>query len=114
MTNDAWFGRTAAPAQHFAVSVLRAVENRRSLVRAANTGISGFIRPTGEVAATTGLFETTGLCAQVPAMTRTTFFTRHGDLLGMVSLVAIFLVFVVKRLKILNPETPTKLFRGDR
>ena len=99
ITNDAWFGRTSAPAQHFAIAVLRAVENRRSLVRAANTGISGFILPTGEVSAATGLFETTGLVRQVPAMTRTTFFTRHGDIFGITALVAILLVFMVKRLK---------------
>jgi len=99
ITNDAWFGKTAAPTQHFAIAVLRAVETRRSLVRAANTGISGFILPTGEIKAATGLFEAAGLVRTVPALTRTSFFTRHGDLLGMAAILAIFLFFVVKGFK---------------
>ena len=49
ITNDAWFKKTSSPYQHFQASVLRAVENRVSLVRAANTGVSGFIAPTGEI-----------------------------------------------------------------
>ncbi|MCG8619188.1 MAG: apolipoprotein N-acyltransferase, partial [Desulfobacterales bacterium] len=76
ITNDAWFGRTSAPAQHFSIAVLRAVENRRSVVRAANTGISGFIDPAGRITATTGLFDTTSLSAAVPALTRSTFYSR--------------------------------------
>jgi apolipoprotein N-acyltransferase len=48
ITNDAWYKKTSAAAQHFQASVLRAVENRVFLVRAANTGISGFINPKGE------------------------------------------------------------------
>ncbi|MFQ5719372.1 MAG: apolipoprotein N-acyltransferase, partial [Acidobacteriota bacterium] len=58
ITNDAWFGRSAAPAQHFAMAVMRAAEMRRWLVRAANTGISGIITPGGEVVARPELFET--------------------------------------------------------
>ena len=58
ITNDAWFGRSAAPAQHFAMAVVRAAETRRWLVRAANTGISGVVTPRGEVVVATPLFET--------------------------------------------------------
>ncbi|HSO20754.1 MAG TPA: apolipoprotein N-acyltransferase, partial [Desulfosarcina sp.] len=57
LTNDAWFGRSSAAFQHFSMAVFRAVENRRSLVRCANTGISGFVDPAGRVVAKTGLFE---------------------------------------------------------
>ncbi|MCG8633224.1 MAG: apolipoprotein N-acyltransferase, partial [Desulfobacterales bacterium] len=99
MTNDAWFGRTSAPAQHFAIAALRAVENRRSVVRAANTGISGFIDPAGRVLSQTALFETGSLSRPVPALTRTTFYTRHGDLIGMAALVAILLSFMVKGIR---------------
>ncbi len=49
ITNDAWFKKTASPYQHMQGSVFRAVENRRYVIRAANTGVSGFISPTGEV-----------------------------------------------------------------
>ena len=49
ITNDAWFGKTSSPHQHLAASVLRAVEVRRYLIRAANTGVSGFIAPTGKI-----------------------------------------------------------------
>ena len=56
LTNDAWFGRSAAPRQHFAMAVFRAAETRRWLLRAANTGISGLIAPDGRIVAATDLF----------------------------------------------------------
>ena len=56
ITNDAWFGRTPAPYQHEAMSVFRAVEERRWLVRAANTGVSSIIAPTGERMLKTDIF----------------------------------------------------------
>ena len=96
ITNDAWFGQTSAPGQHFAVAVLRAVENRRSVVRAANTGISGFIDPLGRVMEETGLFEKAAITKPVPVLEEISFYTRHGELLVMAALVAIFLGFMVK------------------
>jgi len=96
MTNDAWFGQTSAARQHFTIAVLRAVENRRSIVRAANTGISGFIDPLGRVLSETGLFTTGAITRPVPALEEISFYTRYGDLLGMGALVAICLGFMVK------------------
>jgi len=49
ITNDAWFGRSPAAHQHFISSVFRAVENRVWIVRSANTGVSGFISPSGKI-----------------------------------------------------------------
>ena len=53
VSNDAWLGRSAGPHQHFAHAVLRAVENRVAVVRAANTGVSGIVDPLGRVVART-------------------------------------------------------------
>jgi len=80
LTNDAWFGKTAAPYQHFSMAVFRAVENRRSLVRAANTGISGFIDPAGRIVARTDLFCDAVLTRPVALCRETAFYTRYGDL----------------------------------
>ena len=96
MTNDAWFGITSAARQHFSIAVLRAVENRRSVVRAANTGISGFIDPAGRVIEETGLFTTAAITRPVPTLETISFYTRHGEVMGMAALVAICLGFMVK------------------
>lgn len=78
-TNDAWFGHTAAPYQHFAMSIIRAVETGRSVVRAANTGISGVIKPSGRVQYMTGLFETTTFVQPVDLHDEMTLYTRLGN-----------------------------------
>ncbi|SMD01935.1 Apolipoprotein N-acyltransferase [Desulfocicer vacuolatum DSM 3385] len=88
MTNDAWFGRTSAPLQHFSMAVFRAVENRRSVARAANTGISGFIDPRGVITGTTALFEKTTLTRQVPCISSMSFYTTHGDVFAWVCLIS--------------------------
>ncbi len=96
ITNDAWFGDSSAPHQHFAIAVFRAVENRRSLARAANTGISGIIYPDGTVVSQTRLFADAVVTEDVPLLTCSSFYTVHGDLFAVSSLVAICLVFVLK------------------
>jgi len=79
VTNDAWFGRTGAPYQHFSMAVLRAVENRVPVARAANTGISGFIDAKGRILETSGIFTEAYLTRTlVPGSTKT-FYTRYGD-----------------------------------
>jgi apolipoprotein N-acyltransferase len=79
LTNDAWYGRSSAPFQHFMITVFRAVENRRTLVRAANTGISGFVDPLGRVASATALFEDAAVARSLPMLTERSFYTRWGD-----------------------------------
>lgn len=80
ITNDAWYGTTAGPYQHFSLATLRAVENRRALVRAANTGISGFIDPVGRVLDPTALMVEAAVTRPVPLLDAETLYTRHGDL----------------------------------
>ncbi len=86
ITNDAWFGRTSAPHQHFSIAVFRAVENRRALVRCANTGISGFILPTGKVAAVSQLFVDAVMTNRIPVIKTETIYTRYGDWLAVACL----------------------------
>jgi apolipoprotein N-acyltransferase len=88
ITNDAWFGDTSAPYQHFAQASMRAVENGRYLVRAANTGISGIVDPYGRVLAQSGLFEPAVIQGEVVYRTEKTLYTRIGDLAAYLSVVA--------------------------
>jgi apolipoprotein N-acyltransferase len=86
ITNDAWFGTTSGPYQHFSMTIFRAVENRRALARAANTGISGFIDPVGRILASTRLLEEVALTRPLPLFRQITFYTRHGDLFALACL----------------------------
>jgi apolipoprotein N-acyltransferase len=79
MTNDGWFGRTSGPLQHLAMYPFRAVEHRTAVVRAANTGVSAFIAPTGRIVSTLGLFERGVLIRRVPLRSVETLYTRWGD-----------------------------------
>ena len=86
ITNDAWFGRTVAPYQHFAQASMRAIENGRYLVRAANTGISGIVDPYGRVVARSDLFATAVVVGDVRFLRATTVYTRIGDAFAYASL----------------------------
>lgn len=80
ITNDAWFGNTSAPYQHLSMYSLRAVENRVSVVRAANTGVSAFINKYGVIKSRTGVFERGYLKGQVETSDYRTFYTRFGNI----------------------------------
>lgn len=95
LTNDAWFGKSSAAMQHFSISVFRAVENRRTLVRAANTGISGFISPAGEILETTPVFEDRVLSLSVPLLNYQSFYSKHGDLFAICSILLFFAVTIL-------------------
>lgn len=87
ITNDAWYGTTAGPYQHFSLAVLRAVENRRALVRAANTGISGFIDPVGRLLDLTPLMQEAAVVRGLPLLDTGTVYTRFGDILAVTCLI---------------------------
>jgi len=88
LTNDGWYKDTWAPYQHFYVNIFRAVENRRPVIRAANTGISGAIDPYGAVIARLDLGQRGVLSAEVPMglFPEGSFYSRHGDWFGWLCL----------------------------
>ena len=94
ITNDAWYGQSSAPYQSMAMAVLRAVETKRSLVRAANTGISGFVDPLGRVTAQTALFTEAALAAPVSMLDQATIFSRYGYRFGAFCFLLIPLMLV--------------------
>jgi apolipoprotein N-acyltransferase len=93
ITNDAWFGDSGAPYQHLSMATLRAVENGVYLVRAANTGISALIAPTGRILQQSDLFGEAVLSGTVTPGTAKTFYTRYGDLFAWAcSLISVLLL----------------------
>jgi apolipoprotein N-acyltransferase len=86
ITNDAWYGDSSAPYQHFALATIRAVEQGRYLARAANTGISGVVDPYGRVIGATRVFEEAVVVTEVRALTGRTLYATIGDLVAQLAL----------------------------
>ncbi|MBW2092025.1 MAG: apolipoprotein N-acyltransferase [Deltaproteobacteria bacterium] len=94
-TNDAWYGHTSAPYQLLSQSRLRAVENRRTVIRAANTGISAIIWPTGEVIVKLGFSERGVITGLIPYMDSKTIYTYIGEIIPQLCLIVVFIVYVL-------------------
>lgn len=90
VTNDAWYKDTSAPHQHFAHAILRAVETRRWVLRAANTGVSGIIGPDGKVHARTATFKEAVATASFVPATDVSPYSAYGD--WPIGLAGVFLV----------------------
>lgn len=85
ISNDGWWGDTPGYRHLFSISRLRAIEHRRAIARSANTGMSGFISPCGEVGATLGWNERGVITSRVPLSREMTFYTRYGDYIGRIA-----------------------------
>ncbi|MGH7229712.1 MAG: apolipoprotein N-acyltransferase, partial [Nitrospiraceae bacterium] len=99
ITNDAWFGKSAAAFQHFGMVVLRAVENRVAFARSANTGISGFIDPQGRILHATPVFTEEVVIDRIPVGRVRTFYTQQGDLFAYGCVIITGLFLLVARLQ---------------
>ncbi|MEN6622652.1 MAG: apolipoprotein N-acyltransferase [Smithella sp.] len=96
ITNDAWFGPTSAPFQHFSMAVFRAVETRLYLVRAANTGISAIINPTGDIVVQTDIFKKAAIKYNVKYSNIKTIYSKYGDVLVLVCFgLIVFFCFII-------------------
>jgi apolipoprotein N-acyltransferase len=87
ITNDAWFGGTSAVYQHAAHLVMRAIENRVGIARAANSGISEFVDPLGRRHRRTALDTRTFVAHELVTTDAVTLYTRWGDWVGTLVLV---------------------------
>ena len=95
ITNDAWYGQSSAPYQHFLQASMRAIEQGRFLARAANTGITGFVDPYGRVLQKTEIFERDILVGDVRLLEGRTIYGRIGDLFAYIcaALTSVALLF---------------------
>lgn len=98
VTNDGWWGDTPGYKQHMSFSRLRAIENRRWVVRSANTGISCFINQRGDVVQASNWWEEATLKQQVNLNSEATFYIKYGDVMGrsfsFVSILLLLYTFV--------------------
>ena len=115
MTNDAWYGRTGAPHQFLAMTALRAAENGRWLVRAANTGVSAIIDARGRVRDSTALFEESMVIADVPikATAAPTIYARVGDVFAWICIVVTLACLALAKFKPVSDRESSDGPRGQ-
>jgi len=101
VTNDAWTNSPKFELQHFSISIFRSIENRVSLVRCANGGVTACVDPYGRVIGSLPVFTTDLLVCDVPVSEegRLTFYSRHGDLLPWLFIAFIVTIVIVALVK---------------
>lgn len=97
ITNDAWFGNTSAPYQHLSMTVFRAVENKLFLARAANTGISAIIDPTGKILRQSKIFERTIVHGEIKYLNIPTYYSEYGDIFVYVCILLLLSIYFISR-----------------
>ncbi len=95
ITNDGWYEKSYGPYQHAAIARFRCIENRRSMARCANTGVSQFIDRFGRVYADVPWWQRTSLTAEVERSRAMTFYTTHPDLFAKIAVAVSGLFLVV-------------------
>ena len=100
ITNDGWWKNTPGYKQHLSFARLRAIETRRSIARAANTGISCFINQRGDVSQSTGWWVDAAINGNINTNDKITFYVKYGDYIARISLfvsVLLILNLMVRR-----------------
>lgn len=82
LTNDSWYGNSTEPMEHLALASFRSIENRRSLVRVTNTGVSAFVDPVGRIVSRTGVWTKEVLVDRIPLLSGRTPYALLGDWIG--------------------------------
>ncbi len=108
ITNDGWWGDTPGYKQHLSYASLRAIENRRSIARSANTGISAFINQKGEISDSTPWWEQAVIKQNLNLNNKRTFYSTHGDYIGRVAAFIALLTLLLTVVKKMN-KTASRL-----
>ncbi len=105
MTNDSWWKDTQGYKQHASYASLRAIETRRPIARSANTGISCFVSPKGEISQKTKFWTQDVIKASLVPQTKITFYVKYGDYIARICLfssIIIILTGIVYKFKLRN------------
>lgn len=94
ITNDGWWGNTPGHIQHLKLGRLRAIENRKWVMRSANTGISCFISPSGEISQETEYWVPAVIKGSIELNDELTFYATYGDYIGRISMYTAFLLII--------------------
>jgi len=95
VSNDGWFGRSDAPYQHFSIASMRAVENRRFLLRATSTGVSGIVDPFGRVLKKIDIGKTEFSIEDIFPLEEKTFYSNYGDIFAQSCLTISSILFIL-------------------
>jgi len=107
ITNDGWWKNTAGYKQHFQYARLRAIEQRRTVIRSANTGISGVISSYGEMMIQTNWDEEIAINVTVPLSETLTFYNQFGDYIGRILSFISVLLLLSAIVKYKSKKIPT-------
>ncbi len=99
LSNDSWYGTSAAPYQLLAMAIFRSIENRRYNIRATSNGISALISPTGEIIKKIDLNKKDTFIAKFKYINKKTIFTKFGYLFPLLNLVFVILLFLIPKLR---------------
>ena len=91
LTNDAWYGDTAAPHQHHLLALWRSIETGRAMLRVTNTSLTGVVDPLGNTTETLPVFEPGIIVTDVPLMSHQTLYSRIGDLPVWILAISVFI-----------------------
>jgi len=108
ITNDAWYGQTTAPYQHAAHLIMRAIETRMGIARAANDGVSEFVDPLGRVTDATVLGTEDVVSGRLVTSDVVSLYVKWGDWVGTVAALITAGLVVVVRLKSFPPNSPAE------
>jgi len=100
-SEDAWFGRSIGPHQHFTKAIYRSIEEGVFIARSANKGISAFVNPNGRVLKSLNTRESGNIELNFPHFSKSTLFSKYGNkIFFLIILLYIFLTLIFKKLKI--------------